>query len=165
MKKIKEILLIFAVFVSISFTAFSQREKLYDLNADGMQQFKTAVEQAAKEHKNVMIQIGGNWCPWCYKFHDFYTKDAQLDSIIKANYVVIRVNYDKSMKNEKLFAQLGYPQRFGFPVIVICDAEGKRLHTQNSWYLEDGKGSYDRKKFVAFLKNWTVKAISPESYR
>ena len=165
MKKIKEILLILVVLVSISFTAFSQREKLYDVNADGMQQFKTAVEQAAKEHKNVMIQIGGNWCPWCYKFHDFYMKDAELDSIIKANYVVIRVNYDKSMKNEKLFAQLGYPQRFGFPVIVICDAEGKRLHTQNSWYLEDGKGSYDRKKFVAFLKNWTVKAISPESYR
>ncbi len=165
MKKIKEILLILVVLVSISFTAFSQREKLYDVNADGMQQFKTAVEQAAKEHKNVMIQIGGNWCPWCYKFHDFYAKDAELDSIIKADYVVIRVNYDKSMKNEKLFAQLGYPQRFGFPVIVICDAEGKRLHTQNSWYLEDGKGSYDRKKFVAFLKNWTVKAISPESYR
>ncbi len=165
MKKIKEILSLVLLFVSISITAFSQRERLYDVNADGMQQFKTAVEQAAKEHKNVMIQIGGNWCSWCYKFHDFYKNDAVLDSMIKANYVVIRVNYDKSLKNEELFAQLGYPQRFGFPVIVICDAEGRRLHTQNSWYLEDGKGSYDRKKFVAFLKNWTVKAINPESYR
>jgi len=69
-----------------------------------------------------MIQIGGNWCSRCYKFHDFYTKDVQLDSMINADYVVIRVNYDKSMKNEQLFVQLGYMQRFGFPVIVITDA-------------------------------------------
>ncbi len=152
------------IFIIISLSAFSQREKLYDADADGLQQFKTAVEQAQKEHKHVMVQIGGNWCSWCYKFHDFYTNDAKLDSMIKADYVVIRVNYDKSLKNEQLFAQLGYPQRFGFPVIVICNAEGKRLHTQNSWYLEDGKGSYDREKFIAFLRNWTVKAVSPESY-
>jgi len=157
------ILLIVLVFAS--FTASSQRAKLYDTNADGLQQFKTAVEQAQKENKHVMVQIGGNWCSWCYKFHDFYTNDTQLDSMIKADYVVIRVNYDKSMKNEQLFAQLGCPQRFGFPVIVICNAEGKRLHTQNSWYLEDGKGSYNKEKFIAFLKNWTVKAVNPDSYK
>ncbi len=164
MKEIKTIAVTVFLVVSFSFSVFSQREKLYDVNADGLQQFKTATEQAAKEHKHVMVQIGGNWCSWCYKFHDFYKNDAELDSMIQADYVVIRVNYDKSKKNEKLFAQLGYPQRFGFPVIVICDAEGKRLHTQNSWYLEDGKGSYDRKKFSEFLRNWTVNAISPENY-
>ena len=159
----KKILIV--IFVSLSFTGFSQREKLYDTNTDGMLQFQNAVKKAANQNNHLMIQIGGNWCSWCYKFHDFYKNDTQLDSIINANYVVIRVNYDKSMKNESLFAQLGYPQRFGFPVIVICDAKGNRLHTQNSWYLEDGKGSYDRKKFLTFLKNWTVKALSPESYK
>ncbi|NPA67574.1 MAG: thioredoxin family protein [Chlorobi bacterium] len=150
---------------ALSLHGYSQREKLYDTNADGLRQFESAVEQASKEHKHVMLQIGGNWCSWCYKFHDFYKNDAKLDSVINANYVVVRINYDKSNKNERLLANLGYPQRFGFPVIVICDAEGRRLHTQNSWYLEDGKGSYDREKFLAFLKNWTVRAVSPESYK
>ena len=165
MRNLRDRIFIVILLISITLPGFSQREKLYDTNADGLQQFKSAVKQAGEEHKNVMIQIGGNWCSWCYKFHDYYTNDAKLDSMIKADYVVIRVNYDKSLKNEKLFAQLDYPQRFGFPVIVICDAEGNRLHTQNSWYLEDGKGSYDREKFLAFLKNWTVKAVSPESYK
>ncbi len=165
MKNLLKRIFAFVLFVSITLSGFSQKEKLYDTNADGLQQFKTAVEKAKSNNKHVMIQIGGNWCSWCYKFHDFYKNDKQLDSLINNDYVVIRVNYDKSMKNEKLFAQLGYPQRFGFPVIVICDAEGNRLHTQNSWYLEDGKGSYDREKFLAFLRNWTVKAVSPESYR
>ncbi len=165
MKLFKRTITIIILLVSITLSAFSQNEKLYDTDADGLRQFKTAVEQAQKEHKHVMVQIGGNWCSWCYKFHDFYTKDTELDSMINADYVVIRVNYDKSLKNEQLFAQLGYPQRFGFPVIVICDAAGKRLHTQNSWYLEDGKGSYNKEKFLAFLKNWTVKAVNPESYK
>ncbi len=162
---IKLYLLLSVLLSTTSLQGFSQREKLYDTNADGMQQFKTATEQALNENKHVMVQIGGNWCPWCYKFHDFYKNDTELDSIVNANYVTVKINYDKSLKNEKLFAQLGYPQRFGFPVIVICDAEGKRLHTQNSWYLEDGKGSYDKEKFKTFLKNWTIKAISPESYK
>ncbi len=165
MKKLGKTTLLYVFFLIFGLSAYSQREKLYNANADGLQQFKTAVEQAQKENKHVMVQIGGNWCSWCYKFHDFYKNDAELDSVINADYIIIRVNYDKSMKNEQLFAQLGYPQRFGFPVIVICNAEGKRLHTQNSWYLEDGKGSYNKDKFLAFLKNWTVKAVNPDSYK
>jgi len=157
--------LLIIVILICTLSAYSQREKLYDVNVDGLQQFKEAQIKAKKKNKQIMIQIGGNWCSWCYKFHDFYTKDAQLDSMINADYIVIRVNYDKSMKNEQLFAQLGYPQRFGFPVIVITDAKGNRLHTQNSLYLEDGKGTYDREKFLAFLKNWTIKAVNPESYQ
>ena len=110
-----------------------------------------------------MVQIGGNWCSWCFKFHDFYSNDKELDSLLESNYVLINVNYNPKNKHD-LFKQLDFPQRFGFPVIVISDAEGKRLHTQNSWYLEDGKGSYDREKFKSFLKNWTAKAVDPESY-
>jgi len=26
----------------------------------------------------VLIQIGGNWCSWCIRFHDFYKNDAEL---------------------------------------------------------------------------------------
>ncbi|MCD6557132.1 MAG: thioredoxin family protein, partial [Bacteroidales bacterium] len=91
-------LLIIAILM-YTLSAYSQREKLYDANIDGLQQFKDTQKQAKNEDKHIMIQIGGNWCSRCYKFHDFYTKDAILDSLINADYVVIRVNYDKSMKN------------------------------------------------------------------
>ena len=69
------------------------------------------------------------------------------------------MNYDPKKKQE-LFIQLGFPQRFGFPVIVITGAAGNRLHIQNSWYLKDGKDSYDREKFKSFLKNRTVRAVN-----
>ncbi|MCF6366227.1 MAG: thioredoxin family protein [Bacteroidales bacterium] len=160
----KQLLGVVLVLFFMYSTSFSQKEKLYDVDANPNEQFDAAIKAAKNEGKHVMVQIGGNWCPWCYKFHDFYKNDADLDSMIKADYVVINVNYNPKNKHQ-LFEQLDFPQRFGFPVIVIADANGKRLHTQNSWYLEDGKGSYDREKFKGFLKNWTVKAVNPESYK
>jgi len=60
-------------------------------------------------------------------------------------------------------AELGYPQRFGFPVFVVLDDKGVRLHTQNSEYLEEGKG-YSTDKILEFFKNWSTRALDPKSY-
>ncbi len=143
---------------------FSQVKKIYDVNANPTKQFEEALKIASEQNKHVILQIGGNWCSWCIRFHNFYHNDNELDSLMKADYVIINVNYNP--KNDMtLFTQLDYPQRFGFPVIVVADVKGKRLHTQNSWYLEDGKDSYDKEKIKSFLKNWTVKSVNPDSYK
>jgi len=59
-------------------------------------------------------------------------------------------------------AQLEYPQRFGYPVFIILNAKGDRIHTQNSGYLEQDKG-YDPKKVVDFLKQWSPAALDPKN--
>ena len=83
---------------------------------------------------------------------------------MKANYVFGLLNYSKENKNLDILAEMEYPQRFGFPVIVVLDAEGKRIHTQNSAYLEKEK-SYDEKKMVEFLGQWAPAALDPKSYK
>jgi len=161
MKKISIIILL-SLFSFL--TSFSQVNKIYNVDLNPTEQFTKALKIAENENKHVILQIGGNWCSWCIRFHNFYHNDIELDSLMKANYVIINVNYNP--KNDMtLFTQLDYPQRFGFPVLVVTDAKGKRLHTQNSWFLEDGKDSYDKKKIMSFLKNWTPKAINPKSYK
>jgi thioredoxin-related protein len=112
----------------------------------------------------VFIQIGGNWCIWCARFNDLVTKDGSIDSLISANYVVYHLNYSKENKNEALLAKYGYPQRFGFPVFLILDGNGKLLHTQNSGYLEKDKG-YDREKVMGFFSDWTPSALDPKQYK
>ena len=159
----KHIIFLFLINIIVIQSSFSQARKLYDTDLDPIQQFENAIKEAKETNKHVMVQIGGNWCPWCFRFYDFYENDPELDSLVKSNYVTIHVNYDPKKKQE-LFTLLAFPQRFGFPVIVIADSTGKRLHTQNSWYLEDGKNSYDKEKFKSFLKSWTVKAVNPENY-
>ncbi|GAB6279950.1 MAG: hypothetical protein STSR0006_19930 [Lentimicrobium sp.] len=56
-----------------------------------------------------------------------------------------------------------YPQRFGFPVFVILNQKGERIHTQDSGLLESGE-NYDDKKVIQFLKNWSPKALDPSLY-
>ena len=122
-----------------------------------------AMEKAKTEGKHVFLQIGGNWCVWCLRFNKLVTENQDLVTILKQNYITLYVNYSKENKNEELLAGLGYPQRFGFPVFVVLDANGNRIHTQSSAYLEDGQG-HSAKLVSEFLQSWTPKAISPATY-
>jgi thioredoxin-related protein len=145
-------------------SAQADKKKLYDPKLDGMQQFEQAQVQAKAEGKHIFLHIGGNWCPWCYRFEKFVSDDAELDSLLKADFVVKHISYGGENKNLPLMGVLGIPQRFGFPVVVITDADGNRLHTQDTGYLEDG-GSYDRDKVLRFFKNWRPEALNPKYNR
>lgn len=140
-----------------------EKVKIYNPKANVEEELSKAIVIAKKQNKNILLQIGGNWCPWCIKLHNFMKNDQEIDFLLNANYVVLKVNYSKGDKNKKFFEKLEFPQRFGFPVLVILNKNGKRIHTQNSAYLEKDK-SYDRKKIIEFLKNWSVKALLPETY-
>lgn len=60
-------------------------------------------------------------------------------------------------------ARLDFPQRFGFPVLVVLNQEGERIHTQNTGILEKDD-FYSEEKIAGFLLNWNTKAIDPETY-
>lgn len=138
--------------------------KLYKPAEDAEKALTQKINEAKASGKNVFVQIGGNWCIWCARFHDFITQDASIDSLVKANYIVYHMNFSQENENDKLMARFGYPQRFGFPVFIILDAKGNRLHTQNSAYLEEGKG-YSKRRVTEFFENWSPKALDPASYK
>lgn len=138
--------------------------RLYDPEADGHHQLQVAIQQATSANKHILVQIGGNWCVWCYRFHDFVQQDSTISTLMKEQYVSIHLNYSRENMNEDILADLGYPQRFGFPVFVVLDSNGHRLHTQDSALLEQEK-SYDPKVVKGFLQNWSPKALDPASYR
>ena len=63
-----------------------------------------------------------------------------------------------SCKGITLKERLGNPARFGFPVFVVLDENGKVIHTQDSSFLEEGK-SYNKEKVIRFFECWTPKAV------
>ncbi|MFZ4058752.1 MAG: thioredoxin family protein [Ferruginibacter sp.] len=143
---------------------FAQESKLYNPTADAAADVAAAIKKAAAEHKYVLIQGGGNWCGWCIEFARFCKADKQIDSLVNSSFVWYHLNWSTDNQNKKVFTQLGYPQRFGFPVFIILNEKGERIHIQNSEYLEDGKKSYSREKVVAFLEMWTPRALNPAMY-
>ena len=150
--------------MAVSITAFSQEEKkLYNPELDGMKQIQEAVLKAKAESKQVFIQAGGNWCGWCILFNKFVQEDTELKNFIDSQYITVHLNWSRENENAEAMEYLGFPQRFGFPVFIILDEDGKRIHTQNSALLEEGKG-YNRDQVFQFFKHWTRSALDPKSY-
>ncbi|OHX68304.1 thioredoxin family protein [Flammeovirga pacifica] len=149
--------------LTLSLDTFAQTEK-YDPHADAMDDIQTAIQTASKEGKHVFVKVGGNWCGWCKRYAQFTHEDAEISKLMTDNYVKVLVNWSNDNKNPKTMEYLGFPQRFGYPVFVILNAQGSVLHIQNSAYLESGKG-YDKQKIMSFLQGWTAKAVNPASYQ
>jgi thioredoxin-related protein len=156
---------LFILFLSLNILKAQQdvKVKIYNPNADAKAEIASAVAQADSLGKNVFLQIGGNWCKWCLRFNKLCSTDSVIDTLLHNNFIVLHVNYSQENKNLDVLKTLDFPQRFGFPVIVILDSKGKRIHTQDTGLLESGEG-YDREKVISFLRFWTPKTLNPKNY-
>ena len=164
MKKTLIITLAFAVFSIVFINA--QVKKVYDETIDQMEQIDKALAQAGEQGKFVICQVGGNWCPWCLRFADFITKDEEIAKVVDDNFVYIHVNYNPrkstdETRDKAMLKRLGNPGRFGYPVFVVLDSDGKVIHIQDSSFLEEDK-SYNKEKVLRFFNNWTPKAVNAQ---
>lgn len=163
MKKSFIIAVLMTVAVTIA-NAQGALKKVYNENIDPMEQIDKALAKAKADNKYVVCQIGGNWCPWCLRFADFVETNSAVNKTVNDNFELIHVNYNPrkssgdSSKAVEMMKRLGNPARFGFPVFVVLDSNGKVLHIQDSSFLEEDK-SYSEKKVLRFFKNWTPAAV------
>ena len=164
MKKI--VLLLMVVCVTWTMEAQTGVKRVYDEEINPLEQIDQAIVKAKESGKFVMCQVGGNWCPWCLRFADFVTKDETISKVVDDNFVYIHVNYnprasegeEKLKRAQTMLKRLNNPARFGFPVFVVLDEQGKVLHIQDSSFLEEGQG-YNQEKVLRFFQNWTPKAV------
>ena len=161
---------VIAVFIAFIVNAQTGLKKVYNEDINPIEQIDQAIMKAKTEGKFVICQVGGNWCPWCLRFADFITKDTTISKVIDDNFVYAHVHYNprksegeaKAQQAAALMKRLDNCGRFGFPVFVVLDEEGKVIHIQDSSFLEEGQG-YNQEKVLRFFRNWTPKAVRPES--
>ena len=166
MKKILTIVVLAIALFTMAAQAQEQTapKKVYNDQINPLEQIDEAILQAKAEGKFVICQVGGNWCPWCLRFADFITNDSAINSVIEQNFVYIHVNYHPRKAGEvgkALMKRLNNAGRFGFPVLVVLDEQGRIIHIQDSGLLEEDK-SYNQKKVLNFFQNWTPKAVNGE---
>ncbi len=153
------------IFFLISIAASGQEKtRLYDPKAIPEKDLAKICESAKREAKHILVLAGGNWCAKCLTFDQFCTVNKEIDSLLKSDYLVYHLNYSDENENKLIFAKFGYPQRFGFPVLLVLNEKGERLHTQKSEYLEQGMG-YSKRRVYDFLLAWNKKSLLPEYYK
>jgi len=95
--------------------------------------YSKALKRAKKEHKNIMLVLVANFCPWCRKFEQRVLLRKEVDQLIQKNYIPLIINretgkfpkeFDKSLtpivhfidyKTSKSYAMtIGYNNREEF---------------------------------------------------
>lgn len=126
----------------------------FDPGRDPSADLQTAVTEAQKLDKNIILDVGGDWCIWCHRIDAFIESHKEINDFLHGNYIIMKVNYSPENKNEAFLS--GYPKITGYPHFFILDKDGKLLHSQDTGKLEEGK-DYNPKKFMTFLEVWAPK--------
>ena len=143
------------VLLFVSSMAGAATAGIFDPSRNAANDLAAAEQQAAAQHKNVLLDVGGNWCSWCILLDRFLHDNADLASLVEDHYVVVHVNMSRENPNAAFLAR--YPRIAGYPFLIVLSPQGKLLHAQatdplqNSENLQDG---YSRKRVRAFLTKW-----------
>lgn len=123
----------------------------YDPKRDPATDLKAAEAEAQQEHKHILLEVGGEWCIWCGYMDHFFADHADVDSYLKANYVLVKVNWSTENHNNAFLMQ--YADINSFPYLIVLDEHGKLLKAEKTGELEKGR-SYDPDKMKDFLSKW-----------
>ena len=127
---------------------------IYDENADGAAAIRAALAAAKRENRRVLIQWGGNWCPWCHRLFNQFKSDKELAKILSYEYDFVLVDIGRREKNIDLAARYGADViKNGIPYLTVLDADGKPLVNQPTEPFEKkGEKGYEPAKLREFLK-------------
>jgi thioredoxin-related protein len=101
--------------------------------------YEDAVKKSKKLHKNIMLVLVSNYCPWCRKFEQRVLLKKEVNAIIQKNYIPLILNREKDP----------FPKEFdtGFtPIVHFIDYK-----TQKSYKNVIGYNNKD--EFTYILKS------------
>ena len=124
----------------------------YDPQADPFDALKAAQVRAEADDKLVLLVSGGDWCIWCHYLYRFLESNDEVDAALHDVFVVAKVYVGDENLNKEFFGKL--PKADGAPHFWVLSDDGEVLKSQPTVVLEDGKKSYDKAAFMAFIAEW-----------
>ncbi|MEW6989853.1 thioredoxin family protein [Colwelliaceae bacterium 6441] len=123
----------------------------YDDKRDPFKDAAAAIALAKATDRNVLLEIGGNWCAWCHKMDSFLARNPDIYQKLHAEYVLLKINVSDSNENEAFMKSL--PPALGYPHMYISTATGKMILSKDTAELLSGD-DYSRKAWITFLEQW-----------
>ncbi len=130
----------------------STSKVIYAPGLDAHDEIKQALARASKEHKNVLIVFGANWCYDCHVL-DLAFQRPDLSGILQRNYEVVHVDVGQGDKNQDIMQQYNVPMKKGIPALAVLDGKGKLLYSQQGGEFEKAR-SLAPEDLRAFLNKW-----------
>ena len=130
----------------------STSKVIYAPGIDARAEIKQALALAAKQHRNLLIVFGANWCYDCHVL-DLAFHRADVDTVLRRNYEVVHVDVGEGDKNQDLMQQYHVPMKKGIPALAVLDSSGKLLYSQQGGEFEKAR-ALAPEDVLAFLNKW-----------
>jgi thioredoxin 1 len=132
--------------------AYSASRTIYPDPSQAKVDLAAALKTAAKTHKRILLDFGGNWCPDCQVL-DLYFHDATNKPILDANFILVDINIGHKDANLDLAKQYEVPLDKGVPALAVLSAKGKLLYSQKGGEFESMR-HLESAAVTSFLKQW-----------
>jgi len=124
----------------------------YDATRNAKADIQDALATAVKEHREVLIDFGANWCPDCRAL-DVMFHSAQVEPLLQKDYLVVAVDVGQWNHNIDLAEQYVNLQTSGIPALVVLTSDGT-LRTATSDGSFSNARTMDPSGVSAFLTRW-----------
>lgn len=118
----------------------------YDEAANPQAQIEAALADAQREHKDVLIVFGANWCADCRDLDR--AMHGSSESLIDARFIVVKVDVGNFDRHLDIARRYGNPIARGIPAAVVVTGSDQVLYATRAGELADArrmgeKGIYD----------------------
>jgi thiol:disulfide interchange protein len=135
--------------------AVAQNRTLYSDTADAHADIAAAVRTAAREHKRVILDFGGNWCGDCIVLDIYFHQGPNLE-LLEKNFVLVHVNIGHYDRNTDVAEKYAIPLKNGVPLLVVLNARGQVLFVQRHQEFEKMR-MVTPESVTEFLNQWKPK--------
>ena len=127
--------------------------KVYDEQRDPFKDAAAALALAKESNRQVLIEIGGNWCSWCHKMDAYLHKHPEVYQALHSQYVLLKINVSDSNENDDFMKSL--PPVLGYPHMYVSTAQGKMILSKDTAELL-ADNNYSKSQWLDFLTQWSV---------
>jgi thiol:disulfide interchange protein len=124
----------------------------FDPKRDAAADIQEAIREAQRTGKRIILDVGGDWCPWCHVLDGFFEKHPEIVELRDKNFITVNVFYGSENKNENTLSK--YPNLEGVPHFFVLEKDGTCLYSQSMAKLGHS-GEPNREKWKDFLTKWS----------
>jgi thiol-disulfide isomerase/thioredoxin len=122
-----------------SFAQLTPPEAPYDVAANASAAVDAAFARARRNHKRVLIDLGGNWCGDC-RILAGVMELPEMRRFLRAHFEIVSIDVGRFDTNLQIPARFGFTKRLlGVPTVLIATPQGALVNGGDVFALSDAR--------------------------
>jgi thiol:disulfide interchange protein len=127
-------------------------KNLYPPTANAKADIAAAITQASRQHKNIILAFGGDWCGDCIVL-DYYLHQPPNAELLSNNFILVHVDIGQMDHNVDIASKYQVPIQKGVPALAVLNSSGTLLYAQQNKEFETLSPA-NIQSLTEFLNRW-----------